>query len=213
MSAAADEARRRVVALYDENAQTWAGLRSGSTMEGAWLARFEGLLPIGGHVLDLGCGSGEPLGRSLAESGFWVTGVDASPALIALARERLPEQRWLNDDMCHLDLGRAFDGIVCWHSLFHLSADEQRALFPRLAAHSRPGTALMITSGDSEGVRLGEWQSEPLYHASLAPEEYEALLSANGFALVERRLGDSECGNASVWLAQMRPASGLEGSA
>lgn len=42
------------------------------------------------RVLDLGCGAG-PLSRRLAERGFFTWGLDVSPALIALARARLPD--------------------------------------------------------------------------------------------------------------------------
>ena len=52
-------------------------------------------------------------------------------------------------------LGRRFDGIVVWHSSFHLHPDGQRAMFPIYAAHSAPGAILMFTSGDSESVRIG----------------------------------------------------------
>lgn len=41
------------------------------------------------RVLDLGCGAG-PLSRRLSEQGFSTWGLDLSPALIAVARERLP---------------------------------------------------------------------------------------------------------------------------
>ena len=74
-------------------------------------------------------------------------------------------------------------------------------MFPRFAALAKPKAALMFTSGDEAGEAIGEWQGEPLFHASLDPEEYETLLRAHGFAVVERRLGDPECGGASVWLA------------
>ena len=203
----------QVIPLYDAHAREWAELRAGSQMEQAWLGRFAALLPPRGEVLDVGCGSGEPVALSLTANGFSVCGVDSSPALIALCRERLPDQEWVCADMRSLDLGRAFDGIVLWHSLFHLPPDDQRAMFPRIAAHARPSAALMFTAGDKGGVRVGEWQGEPLYHASLDPLEYDALLKANGFRLLERRLGDPDCGDASVWLAQMSPASGLDGSA
>ena len=43
----------------------------------------------GGRVLDVGCGSGL-LARRLFAEGYAVTGVDASPAMIELAREHAP---------------------------------------------------------------------------------------------------------------------------
>ena len=203
----------RIVGLYEENAAAWDRQRGRELIEKSWLDRFAGLLPDGGTVLDIGCGSGEPVARYLTSLGFRLTGIDSSASLIALCRERFADQEWLVADMRSLALGRRFDGLIAWHSSFHLPPADQRALFPRLAAHATPGAALMFTSGPEAGESLGEWRGEPLYHASLAPAEYGALLAENGFTLVERNLEDAACGGAAVWLAQMRPASGLEGSA
>jgi SAM-dependent methyltransferase len=191
-----------IVGLYERNAEAWDRQRERELIELDWLERFAALLPEAGSVLDLGCGSGEPIARWLVERGFAVTGLDSSSALIALCRARFTDHEWIVADMRALDLGRRFDGILAWHSIFHLTADDQRAMFPRFAAHARPGGALMFTAGPEAGESIGEWQSEPLYHASLDPEEYEALLAANGFTVVERRLSDPECGHASVWLAR-----------
>ena len=192
----------RIVGLYEANAAEWDRMRGRDLFERPWLERFAALLPEGGSVLDVGCGMGEPIGRWFIEQGFALTGVDSSPSLIAIARERFPERKWLVADMRTLALGARFDGLLAWHSSFHLPPDEQRALFPRLAAHLKPGGSLMFTSGEEEGVRIGEWMGEPLYHASLAPEEYRSLLDENGFELIDRRLRDPECGGATVWMAR-----------
>ncbi|HET9156770.1 MAG TPA: class I SAM-dependent methyltransferase [Myxococcaceae bacterium] len=50
-------------------------------------------LKAGAGVLDVGCGSGR-LARRLVEAGFDVVGVDASPAMIELARAHAPEVRF-----------------------------------------------------------------------------------------------------------------------
>ena len=193
----------RIVHLYEAHAGAWDRLRGRELrLETAWLDRFAALLPSESSILDIGCGSGEPIARHLIERGFALTGVDASPSLIALCRERFPDREWLVADMRALDIDRRFDGLIAWHSLFHLRPDDQKAMFPRFAAHAAPGAALMFTAGHGAGERIGEWQEEPLYHASLDAEEYDALLAANGFGLVERRLRDPECGEASVWLAR-----------
>lgn len=116
--------------------------------------------------------------------------------------------------MRELDLGRRFNAILAWHSFFHLHFDTQRAMFPRFAAHAAPGALLMFTSGPEHGEAFGEWQGEPLYHASLGPEEYRALLGANGFEALSFRAGEPVDEGPYVWMArQISPASGLEGSA
>jgi SAM-dependent methyltransferase len=192
----------RIVGLYEENAAAFDRLRSRELFERAWLDRFAALLPPQATILDVGCGMGEPIARYLIGLGFQVTGCDSSPSMIALCRERFPESEWLVGDMRALDLGRQFDGVIAWHSSFHLTQEDQRGLLPRLAAHTRPGGALMFTGGDEQGVRIGEWMGEPLYHASLSPQEYRAMLLSDGFAVVDYRARDPECGGATVWLAQ-----------
>ena len=51
----------RIIDLYDRHADAWDRQRSRSLMERGWLDRFVGAMPPGDHVLDLGCGMGEPI--------------------------------------------------------------------------------------------------------------------------------------------------------
>lgn len=145
---------------------------------------------------------GEPIARYVIERGRDVLGVDASPTLIGMCRARFPGSEWLVADMRELDLGRRFAGQLAWDSLFHLSGDAQRAMFHRFAAHALPGSPLLFTSGPCEGESIGSYCGEPLYHASLDAEEYEQLLTLNGFTLVDHVADDPECGGHTVWLAR-----------
>ena len=193
----------RIIDLYQRHAGAWAAIREDKGMERPWLARLLAELPAGARVLDVGCGSGEPVARILVESGCAVTGIDAAPALIAMAEQHIPSGTWIVGDMRDMTLRERFDGIVAWHSLFHLTPKDQRPMFARFAAHLDPGGVLLFTSGDAAGVRIGGWQGEPLYHASLAPEEHRALLSDAGFEIVRCTPRDPACGDASVWLARL----------
>jgi SAM-dependent methyltransferase len=56
-----------------------------------------------GLVIDLGCGSGL-LARGMSKSGYDVLGIDISPAMIALARERVPEGRFLVGSLLSTEL-------------------------------------------------------------------------------------------------------------
>lgn len=193
--------RQDVVALYDRHARVYDRDRNRSLQEREWLDRFLAEVRAGGTILDLGCGMGEPIARYLIDRGFGVVGVDAAPAMIALCRTRFPQAKWLVGDMRELELGRRFDGILAWDSFFHLSIADQRAMFPRFAAHARGGAPLMFTSGSSEGEAIGSWCDEPLYHASLGPDAYEHLLEANGFVVKAHVAADAKCGDHTVWLA------------
>lgn len=196
----------RIVDLYERKAAAWVGDRNRQTVfiEKNWLDRFVALVQPDGRVLDLGCGPGKPMAAYLLAQRLDVCGVDSSPAMIDMARNNFPTSEWLVADMRTLALGRAFDGIMAWDSCFHLDPDAQRRMFPIFRAHANPGAPLMFTSGPRHGEAIGNLHGEPLYHASLAPDEYRALLSANAFDVVAEKMEDADCGGHSVWLARRR---------
>jgi SAM-dependent methyltransferase len=195
------EPHARIIPLYEEHAAAWDEVRGTVLQEREWIDRFLRHVPPGGSVLDLGCGSGRPVAAHLIERGYRITGLDSSPSLIALCRSRFPEEEWLIGDMRSLALSRRFDGVLAWHSFFHLNFEDQRAMFPRFAAHAKRGAPLTFTAGPAHGEAIGEWQGEPLYHASLAPEEYQALLGAHGFELIS--VCAAEPVASAVWLARL----------
>ena len=192
----------RIVGLYQRHARQWAADRGNRLMERAWLDRFRSVLPAGGAVLDIGCGSGQPIARYLIEQGHAVTGVDSSPEMIALCESRFPHGTWRVADMRQLSLERTFGGLIAWDSFFHLSHDHQRAMFPIFRKHAAEGAALMFTSGPAHGEVVGRLKGEPLYHASLSADEYRALLGANGFEVVAHVVEDPACGHRTIWLAK-----------
>jgi SAM-dependent methyltransferase len=190
-------------AVYEAKAGAFDRLRSRALFERPWLERFLALVSTGAPILDLGCGTGEPIARHLIAAGHPVTGVDASEAMLAIARDRFPDAEWLHADMRGLDLGRRFGGIVAWDSFFHLARDDQRAMFPVFARHLAPGGALLFTSGPQEGEAVGEVDGAPIYHASLSPSAYAGLLEANGLAVRAFVAEDADCDRHTVWLARM----------
>ncbi|MGE3987721.1 class I SAM-dependent DNA methyltransferase [Pseudorhodoplanes sp.] len=191
-----------IIKLYRRHAQAYDRLRGRELFEKPWLEAFAALLPAGGSILDIGCGMGEPIARDLIGRGFPVTGIDSSPALIAMGRERFPQQEWMVADMRTLSLTRIFDGLIAWDSFFHLTPDDQRKMFSVFREHAAPRASLMFTSGPAHGEAIGECEGEPLYHASLDPEEYRALLHAHGFRVVRHVADDPACNGHTVWLAQ-----------
>lgn len=198
----------RIIDIYEKHAHAFDQDRDRSLFEQFWLDAFIELIPPGGSVLDLGCGMAEPIAAYLLGRGLTVVGIDASPTMIGICAQRYPGPEWSVADMRQLELGRRFDGLLAWDSFFHLTPDEQRAMFPRFAAHANPGASLLFTTGPYAGEAIGTFQGEPLYHASLDAEEYRALLDCHGFDLHRQRADDPECGGHTVWLAQHRPPAG-----
>lgn len=107
----------------------------GSGAPSAWVSRFAHLIPSGGQVLDLACGSGRHL-RWLAAQGFTVTGVDRDAAAVEPLRA-VAEVIVADIENGPWPLpGRRFDGIVVTNYLW-------RSLFPPIRASLAPGGVLI----------------------------------------------------------------------
>ena len=193
-----------VVGQYRRHARAWTAARGTELTERAWIDRFAALLDPGATVLDIGCGSGQPIAVSLVSRGHHVVGVDSSPEMIDLFRANLPGEVAQVADMRSLHLDGAFGGLLAWDSFFHLAHDQQRLMFPVFRDHARPGAPLLFTSGPAWGEAIGTLEGEPLYHASLEPDEYRRLLGENGFDVVGHIVEDPDCGGRTVWLARRR---------
>ncbi len=194
-----------ILTTYDEAAHDYHAARSKVLSEKPMLDRMLGVTPRNQatrKLLDLGCGSGVPIATYLVDRGVAVTGVDGAPAMIEMFQAHLPASTAHHADMRTLDLGETFDAILAWDSFFHLAPDDQRRMFDVFARHAAPKAALMFTSGAKAGEAQGHAAGRPVYHASLDPQEYRALLGASGFKLIEFRPEDPTCDYHSIWLAR-----------
>jgi SAM-dependent methyltransferase len=142
ISALADAHLDRVRAFYDAapTEPQW-----GARQYRALLAHYYNLLiPPDASVLEIGCGSGDLLGRIRAAS---KVGIDLSPRQLEAARVRVPEAEFVASAGELLGLARTFDVIIVSDTL-NLAADVQH-LLERLHAVARPDTRLLINFQNS----------------------------------------------------------------
>lgn len=143
ISALAREHLDRVRAFYDAAAA--APLAGAAAYRGLLAHYYNLLIPPDASVLEVGCGSGDLLGRLRARR---KVGVDLSPRQIEAARARFPDAEFHVQAGELLELaapggGReAFDVIIVSDTL-NLAADVQR-LLERLHHVSHPDTRLLV---------------------------------------------------------------------
>ncbi|MEU3758894.1 class I SAM-dependent methyltransferase [Streptomyces albogriseolus] len=132
-------------ATFDEEPDH--GLRD-PRVRAAWAARLREWLPARpGDVLDLGCGTGS-LSLLAAEQGHRVTGVDRSPAMVQLARQKLAGRHavFLTGDAARPPVdGERYDAVLVRHVLWTLP-EPDRAL-RRWRDLLRPGGRLVLVEG------------------------------------------------------------------
>ncbi len=146
--------------MYDKSARIYDLLYVGSGIkdypaEAAELHRIiQDASPAAQTLLDVACGTG----AHLVEMQRWyaVEGVDLSPAMLAVARTRLPGIPLREGDVRTLDLGKTFDAVTCLFSSIGYMTDpsQLRAAIARLAAHVAPGGVLIVDGW----VRPGQWR-------------------------------------------------------
>lgn len=182
-------------ASYDAVASAYdAQLRdelAGKPLDRALLDAFIEVVGAG-TIADVGCGPGH-VTRYLADRHPDVIGVDLSPGMIAVARERAPQLSFVEGSMLDLPAtDGSWAGAVALYSIIHLTADERAVACREFARAIRPGGGLLVAFHiDSPDFAMGavnhltDWFGErvALDGYFLDPAEVTADLEAAGFRI------------------------------
>ncbi|MFY1599676.1 class I SAM-dependent DNA methyltransferase [Micromonospora sp. WMMD737] len=158
---------------YDERWRRLAA--SGASVHGE-ADLIESLLRTGGgtRVLDAGCGTGR-VAIELAARGCSVVGLDADPSMLATARSKAPELRWVEADLVDTgsNLDEVFDLIALpGNVMIFLQKGTEQAVVDQLAARLRPG-----------GLLVAGFQLRP---GRLTLERYDDIAAAAGLEKMHR---------------------------
>ena len=130
--------------LWGARAQDWAAYveQVGLPLFGAALDAAG--VTVGTRLLDAGCGAGL-LALLASLRGAQVTAFDASPGLLAVARERLPDAELREGDLEALPFTDAsFDAVTAVNSVFY--AADMAAAMCELVRVARPGGRVVVTA-------------------------------------------------------------------
>ena len=148
-----------------------------------------------GVIADVGCGPGH-VTRFLAQQGADVIGLDLSPEMISIARERAPQLPFTVGSMLDLPFeDGAWAGAVALYSIIHFAERERARAFREFArALRRSGWLLVSFHVDSPDFATGEVNhlSEFLGHGVdldgyfLDPRQVEAQVADAGLATIAK---------------------------
>ncbi len=113
-------------------------------------------------------------------SGFQVTGIDVSEAMIRLARENHPGPRFVLADVCEWRPQDEYDAIVAWDSTFHVPYQMQREVLEKLCGALAAGGAILFTAGGVDGEITGQMNGQNFYYSSLNEEDYLKIMRGAG---------------------------------
>jgi SAM-dependent methyltransferase len=155
-------------------------------------------LPIGGHVLELACGTGHwtPLLAARARS---VTAVDAAPEMLTLARRRAGDLpvKFVHADVFGWRPPRRWDTVFFGFWLTHVPPARFAAFWSRVAAALAPGGRVGFVDDSEDGLmeervlpdqatptvwrRLRDGSDHRVVKVYYSPAELEARLAELGW--------------------------------
>ena len=132
--------------------------------------RFLRYVPIKGHILDVGCGSGRDT-KAFIDMGYSVDAIDGSEELCALA-SRYTGIAVKCMDFTTIDFVNEYDALWACASLLHVSSDKLPGVVARLCKVLHPEGILYMSFkyGDFEGERDGR------FFLDMTEERFETFL-------------------------------------
>lgn len=136
------------------------------------------------RVLELGCGSGPPETKRLAQR-FRLTGVDISPKQVERARAAVPEAEFVCADFTELELPPgSFDAVASFYAFNHVPREVLAPLLGRIHSWLVPGGWLLTAFGQSDIPGwTGEWLGAATYFSGYPAETNSRLVREAGFAI------------------------------
>jgi SAM-dependent methyltransferase len=172
-----------------------------------WSAEVDQLVALvaglpAARTLDVACGTAF-LTRHLA--GLAV-GLDQSPAMVAIAQDRLPEGLALTGDALALPFaGGAFDRVLTAHFYGHL-VPEERAAFLAEARRVAPAELIVVDSAPRPGVERERWEERVLNDGS-RHRVFKRFLTGPELAAELSGDGDAEILMDGRWFCAVRAAA------
>jgi cyclopropane fatty-acyl-phospholipid synthase-like methyltransferase len=172
---------------YDYIAEQWHANSRGQPYVNRVLGYVDRVLeglPSGARVLDLGCGTGDPIAKYIVEKGFRVIGVDQSEKMLEIARKVVPEAEFIQSDMINVQLADRFGAAIAWDSIFHVERQSHSGIFHKLAKSLEPGGRLLLSVGGSGADDFtSEMFGHSFFYSGHEPEVARELLEAEGFEI------------------------------
>jgi SAM-dependent methyltransferase len=167
---------------YNDEAESFISNRNsiiGVSVVRSWAQ----MLPAGTSVLEIGCGDGIPITKTLIEEGLDIFAVDASPKMVSAFRHNFPGTPVICEAAERLHkFDRRFNAAIAWGLMFLLTPEAQKTVIQNIGNVLSQGGRFLFTSPREAvawtDVRTGRKS------VSLGSFEYQSLLSSANLSLI-----------------------------
>jgi SAM-dependent methyltransferase len=137
--------------LWGARARDWAEVQEGQFAAGYDAVLAAAKVGAGTRLLDVGCGAGKAA-MLAAGLGARVSGIDAAPLLLKIARERVPDGDFHEGDLEDLPFADAGFDVVTGFNAFQFAGNPTRALSEARRVTRPGGVVAVMTWGRPEGM-------------------------------------------------------------
>ena len=188
--------------IYNEKTTDYQNMAK-SSAEMSAEKDFAASIPVGGYVLDYGCGPGRTAGY-FAECGLQTHAFDASIEMVKLARNNIGVKVWLGS-FESFSADYTYDGIWANFSLLHASREEMPNLLKTIHSALKTKGKLFL------GLKLGTGQARDnlgRFYTYYDKEELRNLLKTAGFKWESHITGSGKGldGTVSKWISVLAHA-------
>jgi trans-aconitate methyltransferase len=137
------------------------------------------------RALDIGCGSSGRIIDLLMSHGFEAEGLDISPRMIRLAKQRHPNVTFHHSDIRGWNFAREYDLISGWDSIWHVPLTDYEAVLKKILHALAPGGVCIFTTAgvDAPTEKVDNFMGPPMYYSAPGIPNTLKLLSEAGCSL------------------------------
>ena len=202
MDSAAVEAIEELLDTTDEVANTYDTLAgqwdrrsasSGPDLRSSWARKLERFTRAGERIVELGCGTGVPVGWMLSGR-YDYAGVDASAEMLNRARDAMPTTTLIHTDMAEAQFTLGSVGaVIAFSSIPHVPRDQHATLFNSIASWLRPRGVFIgnLLSDDQPDRYEPNWlDAGPMRWSGFEAMTNLGLLGQAGFDVLDTSIVD-----------------------
>ncbi len=162
-------------------------------------------LPRGAIVLDIGCGGGVPVLKTMIEHEFTAKGIDFSKGMLELAEKNVPEAELILGDVMKTHFEpESFDGIISTYAIIHIHRSYHPALYQKIYFWLKPGGVMMISTAKTDWEEVHDYYGVDMAWSHPSARESLQMVVNIGFEIIYEKLVDTG-DETAYWIFAMKP--------
>ena len=144
-------------------------------------------------VLDLGCGTGHPIAKTISPIVKEYCGIDNSQPMLDAYLKNVQNANYRLLDMPDIEqVSGKWDFIFSWGAICHLPIELQKKTMTAVSKLLKPEGRFLFTGGKEAGDCTGKVGKYTVNHYSMGESEYKRFLSEQGMDLIHASFTEGE---------------------